>query len=390
VIGKLPTVLLAHASEAAMNRWCDALHDFDVDIRRVTRGENALKALAYQDMAFAMISENLTDMRGIEVLRMLRRDASKWGVPVTLAANHDQVEHLSHAAYEAGAMACVAAPVRVGQLRAQLRIALHIHRQQRDLRHQNELLRQSNADFQQVAQHAAHDLRAPLRTILGFGNLLAGPDLTLEEVPEYGEVIAGVARRMDGLLQDMLDFARLDATTLRGAPVDLAECACEVEQMLRGNLEEVGGVLEVEALPVVTGSSQQLCRLLQNLVSNAIRYRRPGLQPLIKIRCSQEANRVTIRIVDNGVGFDMKWVEEVFLPFRRLQEGGERSGSGIGLAACRRIVERHRGEIWAESVPGVGSTFFVSLPVTSAEASTFRRRRRETRCSTLQKPTGTG
>ncbi len=248
-----------------------------------------------------------------------------------------------------------------------------LFKQERLLRRQ---LSESNADLEQFAFIASHDLREPLRAIAGHAYLLMDEygDRFDETATEYVAFITDGVQRMQSLIRDLLGFSRLQAT-----PIDLAviaDCDQAVQNALT-NLQsaiiESNAVITCEALPAVGGDLSQITRLFQNLIDNAIKFRQPDLQPCINVTVrpitdetpTSGADPAAIcwqfSVADNGIGVESEYVDYVFKAFKRLHTHQEIPGTGIGLAACQHIVHRHGGDIWLESELGQGSTVHFTL-----------------------------
>jgi light-regulated signal transduction histidine kinase (bacteriophytochrome) len=235
-------------------------------------------------------------------------------------------------------------------------------------------LERSNRDLQQFAYVASHDIQEPLRKMQIFSDLLNRryrDDLD-ERGREYLERVQDAAGRMQQLLNDLLAFSRL---TTRARPfnrVDLNVVIQEVLADLDMQIEQRDAEVQVEPLPSIDADSSQMRQLFGNLVGNAIKFQQEGQAPLIKIyskdgRASGDSDDrqkkvCQVHVQDNGIGFDVKYLDRIFLPFERLHGRDEYEGMGMGLTICRRIVEHHNGTITAHSEPGKGSTFIVTLP----------------------------
>ena len=240
-----------------------------------------------------------------------------------------------------------------------------------ELEHKTVQLEQSNRELQDFAYIASHDLQEPLRKIMAFSGRL-GSKFGDKMGPEAGEYITRMqasTNRMQRLIEDLLAYARV---TTRGKPFDpvaLGEVAEEAVSNLETRLEETGGTVEIGNLPTIEADRTQMVQLFQNLIGNAVKFRRPDVAPLVRVAAepveSLQNGKQHIRIVvqDNGIGFEPKYVQRVFQPFQRLHGRGEFEGTGMGLAICRKIVDRHGGEITADSTPSVGTSFITTLPV---------------------------
>jgi PAS domain S-box-containing protein len=233
--------------------------------------------------------------------------------------------------------------------------------------HAEELSR-SNADLEQFAYVASHDLQEPLRKIQAFGERLQrkyGTALGTEGV-DYLTRMESAAARMQALINDLLALSRVSRNDKPFVHVDLTSVMEEVAEDLEEGLQ--GGVIEYGALPVVHGDRMQLGMLLQNLVANGLKFRRPGIAPRVRVSGTalpaQASGFAMAELVveDNGIGFEQKYGERIFQVFQRLHGKNEYAGTGIGLAICRKIAERHGGRIVAEGRPGEGARFTITLP----------------------------
>ena len=239
-------------------------------------------------------------------------------------------------------------------------------------------LARSNADLKEFATVAAHDLQEPLRKIQFFGEQLKieCTEALGAEGRDYLERMRNAAKRMQRLISDLLALARIRTTEHPFVSVDLADEIRNVVSDLQVQIEQVGARLHVGELPTIEADPIQMRQLLQNLIDNALKFHRPDEAPVVKIRGellgvpegrpsgnSPVAETCRVLVEDNGVGFDEKYLARILAPFQRLGGRDQHAGTGIGLAICRKIVERHGGEILAKSTLGQGSTFIVTLPV---------------------------
>jgi len=242
-----------------------------------------------------------------------------------------------------------------------------------------EELARSNKELEQFAFVASHDLQEPLRKIQAFGDRLKTKcaAVDLEEGRDYLDRMQSAAARMQTLIFDLLTFSRVISRTEPFVPIDLNSVAREVVGDLEVRIEKTGGQVEVGELPTIEGDSTQMRQLLQNLIGNALKFHAPGKPPVVRVEAKmlpqpnapaadgkggQAIPQYELRIQDNGIGFDEKYLEKIFAVFQRLHGRQEYEGTGIGLAVCRRIVERHGGTITATSKPDEGATFIITLP----------------------------
>lgn len=236
-------------------------------------------------------------------------------------------------------------------------------------KHAQEALQRSNAELEQFAFVASHDLQEPLRAVKIYSQLLvrrlAGPDDT--EAKRYSDFITHGVDRMEILIRDLLTWSRtVHNDDPPGAEhVDISECVAEALLSLDASVSESGAVVRCGCLPVVQGDPTQLQQLFQNLLSNSLKYRRNGVAPEIFIDARRDGIEWIIEISDNGIGFGSEYSDRIFGLFKRLHRD-EYPGNGLGLAICKRIVERQGGRIWAAGEPGKGARFFIALPAPQA------------------------
>ena len=233
-----------------------------------------------------------------------------------------------------------------------------------DITERERALMQRHAELEQFAYAAAHDLQAPLRTMLGFLDLLA-EELDGDASPEVHDYLSRLSRsagRMRSLVGELYRYAKAVGTEARLEPLDLTALVESVVQERVTDLRAVGGRIEVGPLPTVFGVEGALTSVFANLIDNALKYRAPQRAPTIRIEGVEDDAFVQIDVADNGRGFDPAHAEKVFGLFAQLDPGGEEGGMGVGLALCKKLVERHGGTIRAASEPGRGTVFQLRFP----------------------------
>jgi light-regulated signal transduction histidine kinase (bacteriophytochrome) len=252
----------------------------------------------------------------------------------------------------------------------------------------NAKLERRNRALRDFAYIASHDLQEPLRKIRSFSNLVLEDyaDAVDDTGHHYLERMHDAAERMSQLINDLLVYSRITTRAQPFEPVDLEEIALNVRTDLDLQIDDADGSVEIGSLPTVEADPTQLRQLLQNLIGNALKFHKPDEPPRVQVEATVEPAALELQregrldtdcteicrltVVDNGIGFEENRANGIFTPFKRLHGRGEYDGTGMGLAICRRIVERHGGDITATSSPGEGTTFTVLLPVARTDTDT--------------------
>ncbi len=266
-------------------------------------------------------------------------------------------------------------------------LELRVRERTSDLERLNRELDVSNRELREIANVASHDLQEPLRKLRSFADLLESEhgDRLDEEGRFYAKRIFELSERMSHLINDLLAFSRVTFKAKPYERVALNDVAQEVVAELRTPIQEAGGTVRVEWLPEVEADPSQMKELFEHLIANALTHRRSDAAPFVRVRGSLQDEHLdgsdgavcVLEFEDNGIGFDQRYAGRIFAPFERLhgrstprkKSSSARTGTGMGLTICRRIVENHRGTITARSAPGSGSTFIVTLPVRQPSAA---------------------
>jgi PAS domain S-box-containing protein len=252
---------------------------------------------------------------------------------------------------------------QIGQFVERERAEEELRRTAAKLARQADQLARSNAELQQFAYVASHDLQEPLRMVASYTQLLARRyrGKLDQDADEFIAFAVDGATRMQALINDLLAYSRVGT---RGKEFTLTDCTAVLERVLGDmgpTISEAGAIVTYDPLPTVMADGSQLGQVFQNLIGNAIKYRREE-PPRIHVAARRVADEWIFSVADNGIGIEPQYFERIFVLFQRLHGKGEYPGTGIGLAICKKIVERHGGRIWVESEPGKGSTFFFTLP----------------------------
>jgi two-component system, sensor histidine kinase and response regulator len=379
-----PRVLMVDDRPDNLMALAAVLEPLDVDLVAARSGEEALRHLLGEEFAVIVLDVQMPVLDGFETARLIKQRERTRHIPVVfLTAISGEPEHHLRG-YEIGAVDYVYKPFAPEILRAKVRVFVElwqrgstIERQRAELeqrladldRANSALARQgvelerSNAALERFAEIAAHELRQPLRNIEGFLDLLLSRHRAElgDEAALLAEHAAGGVERARSLTAALLSYARAGTEPLRGEPVPLGELLDEARKQV-ASIEEQDVTVEVDGeLPTVRGDRRMLERLLVNLLDNAVKFRSEA-PPRIVVRAEPMRDAWTITVQDNGIGIDPTAVPRLFTVFARLHSSDERPGHGVGLAVCRRIVERHGGNIHAEAAPGKGTSIAFTLP----------------------------
>jgi signal transduction histidine kinase len=251
----------------------------------------------------------------------------------------------------------------------------HRQRASEEIELMNVRLRISNRELQDFASVASHDLQEPLRKVQAFGDRLktrSAAELGPEGL-DYIDRMLSASARMKTLINDLLTFARVTSRAQPFTPVDLQAVAEQVISDLETRIEQTSATVNIGPLPTIDADVTQMRQILQNLIGNALKFSKPAQAPVVDVHAQVlgqgERAVVNLTVRDNGIGFDEKYSDRIFTVFQRLHGRQEYEGTGIGLAVCRKIAERHGGSIVASSKPGEGATFTVTLPVHPPDAA---------------------
>jgi chemotaxis family two-component system sensor kinase Cph1 len=229
-------------------------------------------------------------------------------------------------------------------------------------------LKRSNQELEQFAYIASHDLQEPLRTITSYMELLSMrySEKLDQDAREFIDFAMSGAKRMRALINDLLAYSRVTVNEKAAFAAFNTDKALETAlQNLRKEIEESEATVIYEALPAVIGNEGQFVQLFQNLISNAIKFRR-DIKPEVRVSAQQQEAEWLFAVQDNGIGIESAYLERIFVIFQRLHKRNAYPGTGIGLAICKKVVEYHRGHLWAESQPGQGTTFCFTIPFRQA------------------------
>ncbi len=359
-----------------------ALEPLDQNLVKANSGEEALRLLLRQEFAVILLDVQMPGMDGFDTAIQIKEREKTKDIPIIFLTAISREPHHALRGYSTGAVDYMSKPFDPWVLRAKVAVFVDLYEKNSLLKKQKDLLAQrleerykaeraleekalelerSNADLQQFAYVASHDLQEPLRVMNGYLDLLADTVGVNVDAQSMIQRIKRSTERMDVLIQDLLEYARVDSQPEPLRDTDLNE----VLEYALGNLEvsikEHEVVVEQTLLPTVKGDQSQLLQLFQNLISNAIKFR-SDKPCVVTVRAEQRDSEWQLSVADNGIGIDESHVDRIFTIFERLNPLEHYPGSGIGLSVCKKIVERHGGRIWAESKRGQGTTLYFTLP----------------------------
>ncbi len=222
----------------------------------------------------------------------------------------------------------------------------------------------SNKELEAFSYSVSHDLRAPLRHISGYVNLLNNQfgDGLPEKAGHYLNVTTDATKQMSNLIDDLLQYSRIGSQEIRRLELDMGELVSEVIKMMEEETKERKITWTVTDLPRVVGDPILLKQVWTNLLENAVKYTRDKAEAEIEVSCTREAKQWVFSVRDNGAGFDMRYAQKLFGVFQRLHSSAQYEGTGIGLANVQRIINKHEGRVWAEAQLNKGATFYFTIP----------------------------
>jgi signal transduction histidine kinase len=253
--------------------------------------------------------------------------------------------------------------IQKGQVLVSIMDITELKKVQQQLKSSMENLQRSNKELEQFAYVASHDLQEPLRMVSSYTQLLERryKDQLDERADKYIYYAVDGAKRMQNLINDLLDYSRIATRGDRFIRIDANEVVKNALKNLEARIDETGAQIKTGKLPLIKADSGQIERLFMNLIGNSLKFSKPDVKPFIEIDAKEQKDKWLFRVKDNGIGIDEKFKEKVFVIFQRLHGTTQYKGTGIGLAICKRIVQRHEGEIWFESEENRGATFFFTL-----------------------------
>lgn len=340
-------------------------------------GREALKILLKeQDFAIILMDVQMPVLNGLETAELIRQSEKLKYIPIIFLTADNKASDNIFKGYKAGAVDYMLKPYIPEILKAKVEVFVELYKKNHELKIQGEHLKQLNMQLEQrsldltknvqelekFAYVASHDLQEPLRTITSYIQLLQKKfDSKLDgEAIEFMDFVVSGSRRMKTLINDLLEYSRINRGEVDLDTVDCNLVLKDVLQNLNNSITDSKAVIEAEELPTIKGNKMQMIQLFQNLIGNSIKFRSEQT-PQIKVKSRKIQGFYLFSIEDNGIGIKKEYSTKIFEIFQRLHSMQHYPGTGIGLAICMKIVQRLGGEIWMESEPGKGSTFFFTI-----------------------------
>jgi len=345
---------------------------------KAASGREALRLLLKErDFAIILMDVEMPQLNGYETTALIRESEQLKHIPIIfLTANNDKPNHIFEG-YQVGAVDYMIKPVLPEILRAKVAVFAELYKKTKELQIQKdelelrteELIR-SNRELEKFAYVASHDMQEPLRTIISYIELIEkkliqvpaneGEEMD-EDLQKYMNFVVDAGYRMRELISGLLEYSQVDRDIKPQGPINCENVLNEVVENLKYSIEDNKATIQYDSLPQINANYMRMVQLFQNLISNSIKFKR-DIPPIINISCRKKENNYLFSIEDNGIGINPEYGEKIFELFKRLHPVGEYIGAGIGLAICKKIVERYNGKIWVESTPGKGSTFYFTIP----------------------------
>ncbi len=340
------------------------LRDFPVDLYKASSGNEALRLTLHHDFALALLDIQMPEMDGYELAELLRQEEKTAKMPfIFISAIYTEHINIFHG-YEKGAFSYIVKPFEPEVLLSKVKLFINMHQDAQKLQRRSEELEQANKELEAFSYSVSHDLRAPLRAIDGFSQILLEDyyDVLDEEGRDHLTRVRTGAQHMAQLIDELLKLAQVSRQELHFEPVDLSEIVSGIWQNLLSQEPNHPAEINIEPNLVRLCDPGTIQIALHNLLHNAWKYSSKKSKIKIEFGNVDDETRDTLFVRDNGAGFDMKYSDKLFGAFQRLHKQSDFPGTGVGLATVMRIISRHHGSVWAQATPDVGATFYFTLP----------------------------
>lgn len=390
-LSRKPGILIVEDRKENIYAIRKILEKLDVELIIAETGNEALRHCLNNDFAAIIMDVGLPDMDGFEVARLLYGEERTRHFPIIFVTATHFDDYHKFKGYKVGALDYITKPIVKPILLGKLQVLLELYQKrmeigallgemedknkklageierrklvEEELRQTAEDLERSNRELEQFAYVASHDLLEPLRKVKSFTVLLSercGEKLDEKGARYAGYIVEG-AGRMEDLIMDLLKYSRVRSGSVSMVRTSMKEVLDQAISELEAVVRDSAAEITADDLPEINANPTQMRQLLENLIGNAIKYRGDEA-PKVRLAAERQTGNWLFRVSDNGIGIDPEHHDRIFTIFHRLHSQEKYSGTGIGLAICKKIVESHNGKIWVESAPGKGSSFCFSLP----------------------------
>lgn len=370
----LPKLLIVDDEPKNLYTMRHVLKPLKLDIYEAESGNEALKMVLNNEFFLILMDVQMPDMNGFETASLILQGKNSSHIPIIFVTAISKTEELVLEGYESGAVDYIYKPINPQVLIGKISVFMELWKSQAQLQRYSEALERSNEELSVFAHTASHDLKAPLRHIRFFVDaILTDESNTLSEEGRGDlNVVADSAKRLSSIVDSLLEYGKVNAAPAATGRVDLNDVVNTALSDLQGIIQESAAQVSFDPLPIISGDETQMYQVFQNLLSNALKFRKPDTAPIIKLsnhnfeeRRSTKYGTALCQIIceDNGIGFDDSKVDRIFTPFQRLANASQYEGSGVGMGIVKKIIENHEGSISAKSVLGEGATFIICLPL---------------------------
>lgn len=360
-----PNILIVDDRQENLLATEKVLKSLHAGIYTASSGNQALSLMLRHEFAVVLLDVQMPEMDGFEVAMLMQEQESMKNIPIIFVTAISKEEKYATQAAEIGAVDYIFKPINSDILRSKVKVYLDLYVQHQQILRLNQTLIQSNTELERFAYICSHDLQEPVRMMNSYSELLSddyGPTMD-EDAKRYIKLIRSNAMRMQKMIMDILAFSRIGREEILFEDVNCNQVLAEVLVEFEETIQKTGARIIYDTLPTIHTSLTLLRILFQNLISNALKFRKSDRIPEIHIHSEQRDNVWHISVQDNGTGMDPQFHHKIFSIFQRLHRKEEFAGTGIGLATCKKFIELCGGNITFESSLDTGSTFHFILPV---------------------------
>ncbi len=340
------------------------LKSIDAEVLEAESGNAALSLMLRHRFAVVLLDVQMPEMDGFEVARLMNEHEEMKNTPVVFVTAISKEEHFADRAAEIGAVDYIYKPINSNILKSKVQVYVDLFSQQKQLRKLNDILKKNNEELERFAYICSHDLQEPARMMGSFAEFLHEDykDLLDDKGQKYLDFIYQGASQMQKMINDILTFSRVGHEAVELKNVDSQEIVQNIVSKLDKDIKDINANIVIGRLPVLQTSETLVSVLMQNLISNALKYQ-DGREPLeIEIQAEESQEAWLFSVKDNGIGIKPEYEHKVFAMFQRIHRKEDYPGTGIGLSTCKKYIELYGGKIWFESTPDQGSIFLFTIP----------------------------